>query len=369
MYKYVKKGCYSLIKVNNLKKSYGGFKALHGISFTVERGHVYGFLGPNGAGKSTTMNIITGCLAASEGTVSINGHDIFKEPIEAKKCIGYLPEQPPVYLDMKVTEYLDFVGRAKGLRGSELYSQIDEVIELTDLSNVHDRLIKNLSKGYRQRVGIAQAMLGNPEVIILDEPTVGLDPIQIIEIRELIKSLAVTHTVILSSHILQEISAVCDRIMIIANGRLVANDTIDGLMKTYGSKATLEVLCRCSKERAKNTLSAVEGILSVDVCDTEDAGICSVKLEYAKDRDIREDVWKVLAASGITVLGIIPRLMTLEDIFISLTDKDDEDEEYAPVTVQGPESPEDPGNDGGDGDGDDDDDDGDGGEEYKPLFS
>lgn len=358
-----------MIKVNNLKKSYGSFKALHGISFTVERGHVYGFLGPNGAGKSTTMNIITGCLAASEGSVSINGHDIFKEPIEAKKCIGYLPEQPPVYLDMKVTEYLDFVGRAKGLRGSELYSQIDEVIELTDLSNVHNRLIKNLSKGYRQRVGIAQAMLGNPEVIILDEPTVGLDPIQIIEIRELIKSLAVTHTVILSSHILQEISAVCDRIMIIANGRLVANDTIDGLMNTYGSKATLEVLCRCSKERAKNTLAAVGGVVSIEADDTEDAGVCSIKLEYAKDRDIREDVWKTLVASGITVLGIIPRMMTLEDIFISLTDKEEAEEEFAPANTKENGAQVSDGSDADDDDNDDDDDDDKDGGSYTPLFS
>ena len=230
-----------MIEVKNLKKNYGSFKALHGISFNVERGHVYGFLGPNGAGKSTTMNIISGCLAASEGTVTINGHDIFRDPIAAKKCIGYLPEIPPLYPDMKVMEYLEFVGRAKGVSSSELYSQIDEVIDLTGLGGVHTRLIKNLSKGYKQRVGIAQAMLGNPEVIILDEPTVGLDPIQIIEIRSLIRSLSETHTVILSSHILSEVSAVCDRIMIISGGRLVANDTIEGLERKYSSEVTLEL--------------------------------------------------------------------------------------------------------------------------------
>ncbi len=352
-----------MIKVSNLKKSYGSFKALHGISFTVEQGHVYGFLGPNGAGKSTTMNIITGCLAASDGTVTVNGHDIFAEPVAAKKCIGYLPEQPPVYLDMKVCEYLDFVGRAKGLRGSELYSQIDEVIELTGLENVHNRLIKNLSKGYRQRVGIAQAMLGNPEVIILDEPTVGLDPIQIIEIRELIKSLAVTHTVILSSHILGEISAVCDRIMIIANGRLVANDTIDGLLSTYASVSTLEVLCRCSKDRAKSTLTAVENVRELTVQDTEEAGVCMATLSYNREDDIRDSVWKTLVASGISVLGILPKSMTLEDVFISLTDKDYiPEQEYRGQSAQTPDTDEktDDSNDGGDEDD---------GEGYTPLFN
>lgn len=360
-----------MIEVKNLKKSYGSFKALHGISFTVEKGHVYGFLGPNGAGKSTTMNIITGCLAASDGTVTINGHDIFADPIEAKRCIGYLPELPPLYLDMKVTEYLDFVGRAKGLRGSELYSQIDEVIDLAGLSNVYDRLIKNLSKGYRQRVGIAQAMLGNPEVIILDEPTVGLDPIQIIEIRELIKSLAQTHTVILSSHILQEISAVCDRIMIIAGGRLVANDTIDGLMKKYSATASLEVLCRTTKEKANAVFAAVNGAFDISVSDTEERGVCRVMLSYKKDNDIRDAVWKALVKADIAVLGIIPRIMTLEDIFISLTSDgevgaDVNSDRTLGLTADGESGGKhnELGKDADDDDNDDDD-----GEDYKPLFS
>ena len=354
--------------MNNLKKSYGNYRALHGISFNVERGHVYGFLGPNGAGKSTTMNIITGCLAASEGSVTINGYDIFTDPVKAKKCIGYLPEQPPLYLDMKVTEYLDFVGRAKGLRGSELYSQIDEVIELTGLENVYDRLIKNLSKGYRQRVGIAQAMLGNPEVIILDEPTVGLDPIQIIEIRELIRSLSETHTVILSSHILQEISAVCDRIMIISNGRLVANDTIEGLMQTYASDACLEIYLRCSKERAKSTLCSVAGVSSIEVEDSQEAGVCVCTLSYRRENDIRDLVWKTLSVSGITVLGIIPKRVTLEDVFISLTEKTAAPDavEYEPVDYsasddeEGNTSEEKDSDDVGDDEGNDDD--------YTPLF-
>ncbi len=357
-----------MIEVKNLKKSYGSFKALHGISFTVERGHVYGFLGPNGAGKSTTMNIITGCLAASDGSVTINGHDIFQEPIEAKKCIGYLPEQPPLYLDMKVTEYLDFVGRAKGLRGGELYSQIDEVIELTGLGNVHDRLIKNLSKGYRQRVGIAQAMLGNPEVIILDEPTVGLDPIQIIEIRELIKSLSETHTVILSSHIMQEISAVCDRIMIISGGRLVANDTIQGLLDAYSTTVRLELICKTTKERLESVLSGVSVVTEREFADTEEHGVCTAILTYDVNTDIRESIWKTLTAAGITVIGMIPHIMTLEDIFISLTSEyipEQEDAYIPPAPSTADDSTDGTGT---DGDGGEDDTDG-GDDDYKPLFS
>ena len=307
-----------MIEVKNLKKSYGSHRALLGISFNVERGHVYGFLGPNGAGKSTTMNIITGCLAPSDGTVTVNGHDILSEPIEAKRCIGYLPEQPPLYMDMKVTEYLIFVGRAKGLRGNDLYEQIDEVIDRTGLDNVHDRLIKNLSKGYRQRVGIAQAMLGNPEVIILDEPTVGLDPIQIIEIRELIRSLSEHHTVILSSHIMQEITAVCDRIMMIAGGRLVANDTIEGLLDTYSTTVRLEIVAKCKKDKLEDALAGIAGAQEVSFATVSSAESVA-NIVYSKKTDIREAVWKKLNAAGITVLGMIPHIMTLEDIFIALT--------------------------------------------------
>ncbi len=355
-----------MIEVKNLKKSYGSFRALHGISFTVERGHIYGFLGPNGAGKSTTMNIITGCLAPSEGSVTINGHDILHDPINAKKCIGYLPEQPPLYLDMKVTEYLDFVGRAKGLRGSELYSQIDEVIDLTDLGAVHNRLIKNLSKGYRQRVGIAQAMLGNPEVIILDEPTVGLDPIQIIEIRELIKSLSENHTVILSSHIMQEIYAVCDRVMIITAGRLVANDTLQGLLDTYSTKVTLELECKTTKDRLSAILSSVEGILE---CHCEDTGVgkCKATLTYHESLDIREQVWQKLVAGGICVTAMIPKVMSLEDIFISLTENaQNKDRETAQPIEQITSQPEQDDSQSG---GDDNNEEGGSDDDYRPLFS
>ncbi len=350
-----------MIEVKNLKKSYGSHRALHGISFNVERGHVYGFLGPNGAGKSTTMNIITGCLAASEGLVSINGHDIFSEPIEAKRSIGYLPEQPPLYLDMKVSEYLDFVGRAKGLRGSDLYSQIEEVVSLTGLDNVYDRLIKNLSKGYKQRVGIAQAMLGNPEVIILDEPTVGLDPIQIIEIRELIRSLSVTHTVILSSHILSEISAICDRIIIIAGGRIVANDTIEGLMRPYSENAELELLCKGQKSKISEAYSNV-GAKSVSVEDTDRAGEYLVVFSYDTERDIAEAVWRAACGAGIIVLSMVPKVMTLEDVFISLTK---EPEEAESVILSRPAASVSADAEDAEGADEDDDD----GDDYKPLFS
>ncbi len=218
-----------MIEVKNLSKNYGPVPAVKSISFTVEEGCIYGFLGPNGAGKSTTMNMLTGCLAPSAGEVKINGHDIIDEAVEAKSCIGYLPEMPPLYLDMTPFEYLEFVGRARGLKKDALYDEMERVMEKTKIADVADRLLKNLSKGYKQRVGIAQAIMGNPDIIILDEPTVGLDPIQIIEIRDLILELGEEHTVILSSHILQEIEAVCNRVIMISQGKIVADDTLEAL--------------------------------------------------------------------------------------------------------------------------------------------
>ena len=218
-----------MIKVKNLSKSYGPVPAVKDISFTVKEGFIYGLLGPNGAGKSTTMNMICGCLATTKGEIFVNGHSITDEPIEAKRSIGYLPEIPPLYTDMTPFEYLEFVGLAKGLRREDLYNEIEYVMNKTGIDAVCDRLIKNLSKGYRQRVGIAQAIMGDPDIIILDEPTVGLDPIQIIEIRNLIRELGEEHTVIISSHILQEIEAVCDRVIMISQGRIVADDTLEAL--------------------------------------------------------------------------------------------------------------------------------------------
>lgn len=220
-----------MIEIKNLVKKYGNHVAVDNLSLTVELGKIYGFLGPNGAGKSTTMNMITGFLGPSEGTIKINGYDIFEEPEKAKKCIGYLPEIPPLYMDMTVLEFLNFAAQLKGIKKTEQKQCVEEAMELTKLSDMQTRMIRNLSKGYRQRVGLAQAVLGFPEIVILDEPTVGLDPIQIIEIRELIKELGKTHTVILSSHILSEIEAVCDYIFIISKGKLVASDSIENLTK------------------------------------------------------------------------------------------------------------------------------------------
>jgi len=227
-----------MVKIDHVTKKYGDFTAVNDISFTVESGHVYGFLGPNGAGKSTTMNIITGCLAASSGEVSIDGFDIYEKPIDAKKCVGYLPEQPPLYQDQTPMEYLSFVGEAKGLKGADLALAVNNAIDETGIFEVKNKLIKQLSKGYKQRVGIAQALLGDPKLIILDEPTVGLDPIQIIEIRDLIKNLGKNHTVILSSHILSEIQSCCDRVIVINKGEILFNGPIKNLLKN--KKGSLE---------------------------------------------------------------------------------------------------------------------------------
>ena len=220
-----------MIKVEHLTKCYGDFMAVEDLSFEIDEGHVYGFLGPNGAGKSTTMNIMTGCLSATEGKVTIGGCDIFEQPQQAKRMVGYLPEQPPLYMNETPVEYLRFVGSAKGLKGKELKEQVEMVIQKTKIEDVKNRLISALSKGYKQRVGIAQALIGNPNVIILDEPTVGLDPIQIIEIRDLIRQLGQDHTVILSSHILSEVQAICEKVLIISKGKLAAFDAPENLEK------------------------------------------------------------------------------------------------------------------------------------------
>lgn len=243
-----------MIEVKEIVKQYGNHLAVDHLSFRVEKGQIYGFLGPNGAGKSTTMNIITGYLASNEGTVVINGHDILEEPEEAKKCIGYLPEQPPLYMDMTVMEYLGFAAELKGVQKSEREEMINDIVAMTYLEPVKERLIKNLSKGYKQRVGLAQALIGNPEILILDEPTVGLDPKQIIEIRSLIKELSREHTVILSSHILSEVSALCDMIMIISHGKLVACDTPENLSRSMEGTTTLELCIQDKEEKAEQLI-------------------------------------------------------------------------------------------------------------------
>ena len=249
-----------MIEVNNLVKRYGDHTAVDHLSFKIEKGKIYGFLGPNGAGKSTTMNMITGYIASTEGTVTIDGHDILDEPEQAKKCIGYLPEMPPLYFDMTVGEYMNFVADLKKIPKDQKKSMVEEVMEMVKITDMKNRLIKNLSKGYRQRVGLAQAILGYPEVIILDEPTVGLDPKQIIEIRDLIKSLKKKHTVILSSHILSEVSAVCDYVLIISHGKLVASDTPENLGKLAEGSNTLNLLVKGDKDHIRIALGQISDI-------------------------------------------------------------------------------------------------------------
>ena len=359
-----------MIEIKNLVKKYGDHVAVDDLSLTVEPGKIYGFLGPNGAGKSTTMNIITGYLAADSGEVIINGHDIFKEPEEAKKCIGYLPEIPPLYSDMTVREYLDFAAELKKLEKKDRKRFVAEAMETTGVTEVAGRLIRNLSKGYRQRVGFAQALLGYPEIIILDEPTVGLDPKQIIEIRDLIKRLGEKHTVILSSHILTEINAVCDHVFIISKGRLVASDSTKNMVGMMSGAQEILLTLRGDGQKARELLEDVEDIERVEECnehvqdieraeecnehvqdieraekynENEEAGPASEKASiqpvitvetgvpteipqetsmkvYAKkDTDVRERVFRIMAENQIPVLEMRTVTKSLEDVFLEIT--------------------------------------------------
>jgi ABC-2 type transport system ATP-binding protein len=308
-----------LIEVKNLTKKYGSHVAVDNLSFSVEKGMIYGFLGPNGAGKSTTMNIMTGYIAATEGTVTINGYDILKEPEKAKKCIGYLPELPPLYQDMTVLEYLKFVAELKEVKKSERKGQLESIMEQTKIADVQNRLIRNLSKGYKQRVGLAQAIVGYPEVIILDEPTVGLDPKQIIEIRTLIKTLAENHTIILSSHILSEVSAVCDHIMIISKGKLVASDTPDKLLELMKGETVLELTVLGDNDKLGGILGDIEGVESFDVTDGKNEGEINAQIHAAADHDIRRELFYRLAASDMPIMQLRTDEKSLEDVFLELT--------------------------------------------------
>ena len=310
-----------MIEVKHLTKRYGNHVAVNDLNFTIDKGKVYGFLGPNGAGKSTTMNIITGCLGATEGEVLIDGHSIAEEPMQAKRLIGYLPEQPPVYMDMTPAEYLDFVARAKGIPAKERAQQIETVTEKTRIQDVRNRLIRNLSKGYRQRVGIAQALLGRPEIIILDEPTVGLDPAQIIEIRELIRELGKEHTLVLSSHILSEVQAVCDAIMIISKGRLVASDTSENLTALFAGTVTLNLDVRATEDAARKVLDTVPGIEDMALSAGE-PGITHVQLKPEEGQDIRETLFFAFAKAGLPILSMMQNHASLEDVFLELTQDD-----------------------------------------------
>ncbi len=316
-----------LIEVKNLTKRYDDHLAVDNLSFTLEKGRILGFLGPNGAGKSTTMNILTGYLSPTEGSILVKGIDMVKKPEKAKRCIGYLPEQPPLYPDMTVNEYLDFVAELKGIRNkADRTKAIAEAMEKTGITEVSRRLIKNLSKGFKQRVGIAQAIVTKPEIIILDEPTVGLDPVQIIEIRDLIKSLAGEHTVILSSHILSEISAVCDTVMIINKGRLIVTDTTEGLAKHLSVRNGLKLTLKGNADRAREILSAMEGVEEVEtVKEEEDTVVLNVYT--AADADIRENVYFELAGARIAVLEQAALSMDLEEMFLEFIKESEEKEE------------------------------------------
>lgn len=316
-----------MIKVRDLTKKYGENTVVSSLNFDIEKGKIYGFLGPNGAGKSTTMNMITGCLSPSEGEVFINGISMLQNAKEAKKLIGYLPENPPLYPDMTPYEYLSFVASAKGVKGKDAFDEIYACMEATNILSVKDRLIKNLSKGYKQRVGIAQAMLGNPEVIILDEPTVGLDPRQITEIRRLIKNLSRHSTVILSSHILAEISAVCDHVMIISRGNLIASDTLENIRLQNTPKNRIEASVRCSEDNLKKALSVFEKRAEAEYSLNAN-GVFDIIFEADENDNIIEEISSVFARLCIKLLRLTKTEPSLEEIFLSLTEADYDDEEY-----------------------------------------
>ncbi len=310
-----------MIELKSVTKVFGDKVALDNLSFTVNDGEIMGFLGPNGAGKSTTMNIITGYLSATSGEVSVNGADIFEQSEMAKKNIGFLPEQPPLYVDMTVWEYLSFVCNIKGYRGNKK-EHIDSICEKTGITHVKKRVIRNLSKGYRQRVGIAQALVGDPKVLIFDEPTVGLDPVQIIEIRELIRSLGRSHTVILSTHILPEVQAVCDRIVIINKGKIVADEKTDELIdKTAGVKR-FSVTIMCDESVGRKIVASADGVRSATSVPCDEAGCCKIEFESSLDVDARRTVFLAAAEAGVCIVELVPISLTLEDIFIKLTGKE-----------------------------------------------
>lgn len=307
-----------MIEVSHLTKRYGSHLALDDLSFTIPEGQIYGLLGPNGAGKSTTMNILTGCLAATSGQVRIDGVDIFEDPMAAKKHLGYLPELPPLYMDRTPEEYLRFVARAKGVGG--VPGELERVMALTQITDVKDRLIRNLSKGYRQRVGIAQAILGDPDIIILDEPTVGLDPRQITEIRELIQKLGENKTVILSSHILSEVQAVCDSILILSRGKLVACDTPDNLERLLTGGTALELEADTQPERLEKLLGNLPEVTGLTVGETADKHAWA-RLETGKENleNLSKAVFFRFCDEKLPLLRLTPAKASLEDIFLELT--------------------------------------------------
>lgn len=307
-----------MIEVQNLSKYYGDKKAVDNISFKAEDGEILGFLGPNGAGKSTTMNILTGYISCTEGKALIDGVDILEEPIKAKSKIGYLPELPPLYMDMTVKEYLNFIYDLKKCKLPR-NSHLKDICSLVKIDHVYNRIIKNLSKGYKQRVGLAQALVGNPNVLILDEPTVGLDPKQIIEIRTLIKKLGKNHTVILSSHILSEVQAVCDKIIVINEGKIVADDTEDNLSKKLSADHKLLVRVDGPCDQVEKTIRAIKGVVSCDIGAKHDNSVWEYRVEAKEGTDIRRELFKAVAQKGWYILEMRSSELSLEDIFLKLT--------------------------------------------------
>ncbi len=313
-----------MIEISHLTKKYGMHVAVDDLNLTIEPGRIYGFLGPNGAGKSTTMNMITGYLGATEGIIKINGFDILAQPEDAKKCIGYLPELPPLYMDMTVEEYLLFAAELKKIPKEKRKLYVEDAMATTKITDMRGRLIKNLSKGYRQRVGLAQAVLGYPEVIILDEPTVGLDPKQIIEIRDLIQSLGKKHTVILSSHILSEVRAVCDYIFIISHGKLVASEETEELVERMSGGQVIELKLKAEEEKIKEVFADAEHITAVETKELPEDGVTEVTVTAEKNKDVREEIFHICAESDMPILEMINGGKSLEDIFLELTSKEEE---------------------------------------------
>jgi ABC-2 type transport system ATP-binding protein len=313
-----------LVQVINLTKRYGQHIAVDNVSFTVDKGEILGFLGPNGAGKTTTMNIITGYLSATEGSVKVDGFDILEEPEEVKKRIGYMPEFPPLYMDMTVQEYLNFVSDIKKIDRKTRARNLDRIMDMIKIGDVRKRLIKNLSKGYKQRVGLAQALIGAPQVLILDEPTVGLDPKQIIEIRNLIKELGKEHTIILSSHILPEVSAVCERVLIINKGKIVASDTPENLSRRLGDTGRLSIRVAGPEKQVLKLIGGLAGVKSVESTGAREPGTVDILVEAEKDIDVRRPVFYALSRAEYPILHMKPIDLTLEEIFLQVTTQERE---------------------------------------------
>jgi len=312
-----------VIEVQNLSKRYGPVTAVDGITFSVGAGEILGFLGPNGAGKTTTMRIITGYMPATEGKVLVAGHDVFEQPLQAKRRTGYLPETPPLYPDMTVREYLTFVARIKGIASREAKSRIDEAMKRTWVSDMANRHCAKLSKGYRQRVGLAQAIIHNPDVLVLDEPTAGLDPKQIIETRQLIRELAGSHTIILSTHILPEVSQTCERVVIINKGRVVAVDTPDNLTARLSGAVSIYLQVAGPADSVQSTLQQLPGVTQVTLAESRD-GINVLEVDSERGRDVRRELAAAIVGSGWGLLELRPMRLSLEEIFLSLTTEESE---------------------------------------------